>query len=72
MYALYIFRYISGRNVSRNVFSRHFRRKCVRLPARNATEMRSTAFGARFPEEMRHFGLQAPVSDSFPPPLPEK
>ena len=47
-------------------------RKCVRLPARNATEMRSTAFGAHFPEEMRHFGLQAPVSDSFPPPLPEK
>ena len=58
MYALYIFRYISGRNVSTNVFSRHFRAKCVGFPASNATEMRSAAFGAHFPEEMRQ--LRAP------------
>ena len=72
MYALYISRYIFGRNVSRNTLRRHFRAKCVGLPDRNATEMPFHGIRRSFPKEMRQLRAPARISDTFPLPVSEK
>lgn len=48
MYTPYISRYISQRNVSRNVVQTHFRAKCLTFPVGNATGMRFHGARAHF------------------------
>lgn len=66
MYALYVLRYISGRNVSRNVPRGLFRAKCVWFPARNATGMRESRFESHSQSGKYREMSGTRIPDSFP------